>query len=459
MRTKKATVLAYKCSPENRSSIEAALSTNFELSFHNDPADFQKEVSLRPFDIILMNLQAENGRKQHLLDKIQEHTPSTAVIVTCDREETLKIDKAYEPIIYDVLNHPLTIGQIKRTVRHALEKRRQENELAYLRRTQDIVYSFDRIIAESESFKAIIKSLKKFSATDATILLTGATGTGKSFLSGTVHYNSPRRERPFIKINCANIPETLLESELFGHERGSFTGADKQRIGRFEQADGGTIFLDEIGEIPLEIQSKLLRVLEDKSFERIGGNKTIKVDVRLIAATNKDLQDLIAHGKFREDLYYRISVLPVHLPALMDRPKCLPQLAQKLLEKSATSLNKGNIRGFSQEVLALIQGYEWPGNIRQLSNTIERAVILEDEDEITLSSMHIPEIGRTLTPLVKTTEPLEVHEKELIMRALTENLWVQKDAAHCLGISPRALNYKIKKFGITHQNWRKHKKE
>ncbi|MDD2466805.1 MAG: sigma-54 dependent transcriptional regulator [Desulfobulbus sp.] len=459
MGDKKATVLAYKCSPENRSSIEAALAANFELSFYNDPTDFQNEVRRRPFDVILLNFQAENGRKQHMLQKIQEHTPSTPVILTCESEELLNIDKAFEPIIYDVINFPLSVARIKRTVRHALEKRRQENELAYLRRTQDIVYSFDRIIAESESFKTIIKSLKKFSATDATILLTGATGTGKSFLSGTVHYNSPRRDRPFIKINCANIPEPLLESELFGHERGSFTGAEKQRIGRFEQADGGTIFLDEIGEISLEIQSKLLRVLEDKSFERVGGNKTIKVDVRLIAATNKDLQELITLGKFREDLYYRISVLPVHLPSLKDRPKCLPPLALKLLEKSTTSLKKTNINSFSQEVLALIQGYDWPGNIRQLANTIERAVILEDADQISISSMHVPEMGRTMTPLIQATEPLEVHEKELILRALTENLWVQKDAAKCLGISPRALNYKIKKFGITHQNWRKHKKE
>ncbi|MBM9613977.1 sigma-54-dependent Fis family transcriptional regulator [Desulfobulbus rhabdoformis] len=459
MVNKKATILAYKCSDENRMSIESALASTFELSFHSDPLIFQKEVSQKPFDVILMNFHKENGSKQQLLEKIQEQTPSTPVILACQSEETLEIDKSFEPIIYDVLNLPLSPGRIKRSVRHAIEQRRQENELAYLRRTQNIVYSFDRIIAESESFKAVIKSLRKFALTDATILLTGATGTGKSYLSGTVHYNSPRREHPFIKINCANIPETLLESELFGHERGSFTGADKQRIGRFEQADGGTIFLDEIGEISLEIQSKLLRVLEDKSFERIGGNKTIKVDVRLIAATNKDLQDLIMQGKFREDLYYRISVLPVHLPPLKDRPKCLAALAENLLEKSIKSLNKGNITGFSEEVLSLIQGYEWPGNIRQLANTVERAVILEDDDQISLSSMHIPEMGRPHAPLIQTTESLEVHEKELILRALSDNHWVQKDAAKCLDISPRALNYKIKKFGITHPNWRKHKKE
>jgi len=460
MEDKKAAVLAYRCSPENRLSIETALAANFDLTFQNDPKSFQSEVSKKPFDVIFMNFQPENGKKMQLLEKIQEHTPFTPVIITCESEDSIHIDKAMEPIIYDVLSHPLSPARVKRTVRQALYKRQQENELSYLRRTQDIVYSFDRIIAESESFRAIIKSLRKFASTDATILITGATGTGKSFLSGTVHYNSPRRDLPFVKINCANIPETLLESELFGHEKGSFTGADRQRIGRFEQANGGTVFLDEIGEIPMEIQSKLLRVLEDKSFERVGGNKTIKVDVRLIAATNKNLPELIAAGKFREDLFYRISVLPVHLPSLKDRPRCLAPLAMKLLEKSVASVNKKNIVGFTPEVMALIQGYDWPGNIRQLGNTIERAVILEEEDRIGLSSMHIPEMGRTTAPaLIQNTESLEVHERELILKALAENLWVQKDAARCLGVSPRSLNYKIKKFGITHQNWRKHKKE
>jgi len=458
MKEKKAAILAYKCSPENRMSIETALAANFDITFQNDPQAFQNEVSKKLFDVIFLNFQPENGNKFVLLEKIQEHSPSTPVIITCESEDSVHIDKNLEPIIYDVLSHPLSPGRVKRTVRQALYKRQQENELAYLRRTQDIVYSFDHIIAESESFKAVIKSLRKFAATDATILITGATGTGKSFLSGTVHYNSPRRSQPFVKINCANIPETLLESELFGHEKGSFTGADKQRIGRFEQADGGTIFLDEIGEIPMEIQAKLLRVLEDKSFERVGGNKTIKVDVRLIAATNKDLSELISVGKFREDLFYRISVLPVPLPSLKDRPRCLAPLAIKLLEKSVASVNKKNIVGFTPEVMAMIQGYAWPGNIRQLGNTIERAVILEEENYIGLSSMHIPEMGCTATPLVQNIESLEAHERELILKALAENLWVQKDAALCLGVSPRSLNYKIKKFGITHQNWRKHKK-
>ncbi|MCL2459374.1 MAG: sigma-54 dependent transcriptional regulator [Desulfobulbus sp.] len=456
---KKKAVLAYQLPLESRLSIETALTGQFDLTFQHDPALFQAEVSKRFYDIIFINYKPNNGKIFSLLEKVRKQTPGTPVIVTCAVNDSVQIDKQLEPMIYDILRLPLTLEQVRRAVRLALYKRQQDNELAYLRRTQNIVYSFERIIAESDSFKAVINSLKKFATSDATLLITGNTGTGKSFLSGTVHYNSPRRDHPFIKINCANIPETLLESELFGHEKGAFTGADKQRIGRFEQADGGTIFLDEIGEIPLEIQSKLLRVLEDKSFERVGGNKTIKVDVRLITATNKDLPTLIAAGRFREDLYYRISVLPVHLPPLKERPRCLIPLARKLLEKLTTSLKKSTITDFSPEVLALLQGYDWPGNIRQLANTIERAVILEEGSLIGLSSLHIPELSRTMAPLTQVSEPLEAHERELILKALADNFWVQKDAARCLGISPRALNYKIKKFGITHQNWRKHKKK
>ena len=458
MHEKKMTVLAYEYSPESRQAIEKALSISSDITFQDDAKTFQQELSKKQYDIVLVDVCQGNGMKFNLVKKIVEHASLTPLIVTCDREKIGLIDEMLDAGVYDVVAQPFSSATIKRIVRQALQKKQQDNELAYLRREQDIVYNFDRIIAESENFKAIINSLRKFAATDATILLTGNTGTGKSFLSGTVHYNSPRRGRPFIKINCANIPESLLESELFGHEKGAFTGADKQRTGRFEQADGGTIFLDEIGEIPLEIQSKLLRVLEEKSFERVGGNKTIKVDVRLIAATNRNLAEQIAAGKFREDLYYRINVLPVHLPPLKDRTRCLIPLAQALLEKATASLKKKNIKDFSPEALAMIQSYDWPGNIRQLANTIERAVILEDSDRISRQSMHIPELSRTAPPpLIQATEPLETHEKELILKALNENLWVQKNAARCLGISPRALNYKIKKFGITHQNWRKHK--
>ncbi len=456
MTNSKFSVLAYEALTDHRKSLREALAGTSEISFQTDPKSFARELGKKEYDIIFMNVKPSNSSTFNLLEKTRNQSPYTPIIITSKSEQTELVVQAIKLGAYDFISTPFSQARIQMVVQKAIHQRKLRNEIDYLRRSQDIIYNFDSIVAESPSFKKIITSLKKFAGTDSTILLTGNTGTGKSFLSGSIHYNSPRRNNPFIKINCTNIPETLLESELFGHEKGSFTGADKQRIGRFEQADGGTIFLDEIGEIPLEIQTKLLRVLEEKAFERLGGNKTIDVDVRVIAATNKKLEEQIAAGKFREDLYYRINVLPVILPQLKDRPLCIEPLAYKLLDKSCAMLKK-KIHGFSPDALAIIKSYSWPGNIRQLSNTIERAVILEDSDMIESNSIHIPDFHQPVPLSRRTSEPLETQEKELILRALEENLWVQKNSAKQLGISPRALNYKINKFSITHPNWRKNK--
>ncbi len=457
MKNQRYSVVAYEWLPDSRQNITEALSEFSDISFHNDPKSFQRELGKKQYDIIFLNVRQDNPSSFKLLEQTREKTPHTPIIITSATEKAELIVKAIKLGAYDFIAKPFSPPRIQLVVQKALKYRALQNEIDYLRRKQDIVYDFDSIVAESPSFKKVITSLKKFASTDSTILITGDTGTGKSFLSGSIHYNSPRRENPFIKINCANIPEALLESELFGHEKGSFTGADKQRIGRFEQANGGTIFLDEIGEISMEIQTKLLRVLEEKSFERVGGNKTIRVDVRVIAATNRDLAQQIREGKFREDLYYRINVLPIQLPPLRERPLCIEPLAMRLLDKACISLKK-HIRGFSPGAMAIIKNYHWPGNIRQLANTIERAVILEDSDLINVEAIQIPDFhNHPGTPRVTVCEPLETHEKELILKALEENLWVQKNAAKRLGISPRALNYKINKFGITHPNWRRNK--
>ena len=456
MASSKFSILAYEALTDHRNSLRQALASTSEICFQADPQSFERELSKKEYDIIFMNVKPTNPSTFKLLQKTHGQSPYTPIIITSKSEQPELVVEAIKLGAYDFISTPFSQARVQMVVQKAINQRKLRNEIDYLRRSQDIIYNFDSIVAESPSFQKIIAVLKKFASTDSTILLTGKTGTGKSFLSGSIHYNSPRRNNPFIKINCTNIPETLLESELFGHEKGSFTGADKQRIGRFEQADGGTIFLDEIGEIPLEIQTKLLRVLEEKAFERVGGNKTIEVDVRVIAATNQKLEEQIAAGKFREDLYYRINVLPVVLPELKDRPQCIEPLSYKLLDKSCAMLKK-KIHGFSPDSLAIIKSYSWPGNIRQLSNTIERAVILEDSDIIESQSIHIPDFHQPAPLSRRSPEPLEAQEKELILRSLEENLWVQKNAARQLGISPRALNYKINKFGITHPNWRKNK--
>ncbi len=451
----KYSTLVYRCLDTCSNSLTEALEEMSRLVFLNDPKSFKHEIKKNHYDVIILNASPNDKAAFALLKHSIRQLPFTPVILTSKTDKAEFIVEAVKQGAFDFVTQPFSTARLQLVVQRAIKQRELQNEIDYLRGKQDVIYNFDMLVAESPSIKKVVSSLKKFSGTDSTILITGDTGTGKSFLSGSIHYNSKRRNHPFIKINCANIPESLLESELFGHEKGAFTGAEKQRIGRFEQANGGTIFLDEIGEINLEIQTKLLRVLEEKSFERVGGNKTITVDVRVIAATNKDLSKQIELGKFREDLYYRINVLPIHLPALKDRLECIEPLSMILLKKGCAALKK-KIDGFSTTAMDIIKSYNWPGNIRQLTNTIERAIILEEDNIIGPESISIPNFHQpTIRP--GSHEPLIAHEKELILRALNDNLWVQKNAAQRLGISPRALNYKIKKFGITHPNWRRNR--
>jgi len=454
-----------------REDLKSALQDRCELTCIFNEVELQAEIKAHQFDLIFLDTESLEGNSMAQLEQIHNRDPFLPIIMTSQTEKAEIIVEAMNSGASDFLIHPISATRINMAFDKAIEIRDQRFEIAYHRRKQDVVYDFRDVVAFSPKMREILKSLERFAKTDSTILITGDTGTGKSFLSGTVHFNSPRRKKPFVKINCANIPEDLLESELFGHEKGSFTGADKQRIGRFEQASGGTIFLDEIGEMNMRLQTKLLRVLEEKSFERVGGNKTIHSDVRIIAATNKDLVHQVEVGLFREDLYYRINVLPVCLPSLRERQKCILPLADLLLKKCCKSMHS-EIAAFSEEAQGLIQTYDWPGNIRQLANTIERAVILEDDSIIHSSNLALPEKIRK-QPISKDTisadqgawqgkaelgESLAEQEKELILRILEECLWVQKNAANKLGISPRALNYKINKLGITHPHWRRNKK-
>lgn len=414
------------------------------------------------YESILLNFNPLTADGFRLLKQIKQASPHTPVIAFSHVEKADLIVKAIKEGVFDFLIKPFLIEKLLLTIDRGLENRHLKNEIDYLRREQDVIYDFGRIIARSEVMKNLMGTLKKYSQTDSTILITGETGTGKSFLSGSVHYNSKRHTRPFIKITCANLPENLLESELFGHEKGAFTGADKTRVGRLEQAKGGTVFLDEIGEMSASLQAKLLRVLEEKAFERVGGNKTIQSDMRIIAATNRKLEIRVAEGKFREDLYYRLNVLRLHLPPLRERIKCIEPLSNFLLEKICRSLKK-KIQGYTPEVIDIFKNYHWPGNIRQMKNVIERAVIMEESSFIHPQQVILPETNNPIREIKsndKNTKPPQTLvniQKESILDALEKTLWIQKDAALMLGITPRTLNYKIKKFGITHPGWRKHK--
>jgi DNA-binding NtrC family response regulator len=434
------------------------LAVDYHISASPNVAESVKRMAKESFSAIILDLVGDGSDLADSLKSLKQLAPDTAIIVLGPQNDAQLIVRAIKAGAFDFVTKPYPAEKIKLSVHQALENRSLKNEIDYLRREQDVVYDYDSIIAVSPAMQKVIETIKRLSRTDSTILVTGETGTGKSFLSGNLHFNSPRRYKPFIKVNCANIPETLLESELFGHEKGSFTGADKTRTGRFEQANGGTIFLDEFCELGFELQAKLLRAIEDKSFERLGGNKTIHADSRIIAATNRDIESYVQEGHFREDLYYRINVLRIHLPPLRERVQCIEPLAHYLLAKLCRSMKK-KIDSFAPEALEMLRQYPWPGNIRQLSNAIERAILMEDGRVIQAGSLSLPEIDAISLSKTKSTSlkltPNE--EKKMISRALENNLWIQKDAARQLGITPRALNYRIKKLGITHGRWRKNK--
>lgn len=457
MKKQKFHVLAYNWQPGNKKEIEAALADSSHITYENDPGTFRLKLEKENYDVIFLELHPDNGSTFNMLRAIQQNIPSTPVIVTSASDQPELIVEAMREGAYDFITDPFLPERVRCSVEKAVADRHCANELAYLRRTQDVVYNFEDVVAETPSFRQLIENLRKFAAFDSTMLFTGKTGTGKSFLAGAIHFNSPRRAKPFIKVNCTNMPEKQLESELFGHEAGAFPGADRQRIGRLEQAEGGTVFLDEIGDISPALQAKLLRFLEEKSFERLGGSRTIFIDVRIIAATNKNLASRIADGQFREDLFYRLNVLPVQLPALKDRPNCIAPLARNLLKRIAANVCKP-ISGFTDEAMQLLTGYHWPGNILQLANVIERAVILEEGEYITPFSLQSP--GELVPPEPARGDKipeLEDSERSLVLRALRECNWVQKKAAQKLGVSPRVMNYKIQKFNISHPRWRKNK--
>jgi len=323
------------------------------------------------------------------------------------------------------------------------------------------------LVSRSPEIKEIFKLIKKVSKSNASILIQGETGTGKELIASLIQFISDRSDKQFVKVNCAALPENLLESELFGHEKGAFTGAFQTRIGKFEQADGGTLFLDEIGDMHPTTQAKILRVLQDQEFNRVGGNRNIKVDVRIIAATNKDLFNLIEESAFRADLYYRLNVVTLNIPPLRDRREDILIIAEFFLRKFSQEIRK-EVKGFNKETEALIRNHSWPGNIRELKNLIERSVLVcEDGEMISPEDLAMPgedyfaaggrdrRKSRDGGFISFNTLNLETIEKETILYALQDSKWVQKDAASQLGVSPRALNYKINQYDITHSSWKK----
>jgi Nif-specific regulatory protein len=388
--------------------------------------------------------------------------PTSAVILMTAFGSVHTAVEAMKIGAFDYVQKPFEIEEMELKVEKALEHRRLKHEIEYLRHTQQDIYDFDRIVGASGALQSVLAVVKKVAKSNTTCLIRGETGTGKELIAGAIHHNSLRAGRNFVKVNCAALQENLLESELFGHEKGAFTGADKQRVGRFEQADGGTLFLDEVGDMSANTQAKILRVLQEHEFERLGGTRTLRTDVRVIAATNRNLPQMVANGQFREDLYYRLNVVSIDMPPLRERKDDIAALATFFLRRFASELKK-RIDGLAPDALKLLMRYNWPGNIRELENSIERAVLLAEGPSVNSSDLRLGELSTSTTsgdgnPVVKippTGIPLEEIERQALIEALKMSNWVQKDAAELLNISPRVMNYKIKTLAIEYPRGRR----
>src|SRR5450759_972282 len=357
------------------------------------------------FDVVLSDLKMGGSDGLEVLRTAKALHPSTAVILMTAFGSVTTAVEAMKSGAFDFVQKPFEIEEMEVKIEKALELRRMRHELDYLRHTQNDIYEFDRIIGSSGALAKVLTVVRKVAKSNTTVLIRGETGTGKELIAGAIHHNSLRASRNFVRVNCAALQENLLEAELFGHERGAFTGADKQRIGRFEQADGGSLFLDEIGDMSPSTQAKILRVLQEHEFERLGGTRTLRVDVRLIAATNRDLSAMVRDGHFREDLYYRLKVVLIEMPPLRHRKDDIVPLADTFIRKFSAELKK-KIDGLDQDAQKMLMRYNWPGNIRELENTIERAMLLTEGRALGAIDLRLGEVpgasgGRDQAAVVK----------------------------------------------------------
>ena len=416
-----------------------------------------ERLSQHVFDVIITDVLSEDLPLEDLLTAIRENKISPVIIVMCGRDGIDDAIRAIRMGATDFIQKPINLAELEIKVDKGTELKRLDHEGQVLRGERNLIYSTKNFIGKSPAVMGVLNLVEKVARTNSSVILIGETGTGKELLAGAIHYSSPRAKSAFVRVNCATLPDPLFESELFGHDRGAFTGAEKLRIGRFEQGNGGTVFLDEITDVSLATQAKLLRVLQEREFERLGSNRTIRVDVRIISATNRDLTREIAEGRFREDLYYRLNVVSIKIPPLREREGDIELLADFFLHKYSLEMGK-KVTRIEPAAMRLLKSHNWPGNIRELENAIERALIMADSNTITTADLSLPfnkdtAGDRSVVRIPPGGIKWDEVEKELILQALTMSGWVQKGAASLLGLSTRVLNYKIKQFGITNQSW------
>jgi len=413
----------------------------------------QRHLAERQFDLFVVDNLMPGTSGLDLIREVASTLPESErpqMVMMTAHGSTQIVREAFKLGVEDFLEKPFEVDELLALARRAVRSQRLQTEKQYLISERDAEFNHYGIVGRSRAMQEVLQRAELVAQTKSTVLITGETGTGKEMVARFIHHRSAQRDMPLIKVNCAAIPETLLESELFGHVRGAFTGATMTKRGKFALADGGSIFLDEIGTLSVAIQAKLLRVLQEREFEPLGAERTQKVDVRVIAATNRDLKQMVTTDKFQEDLYYRLNVIPIDIPPLRERRDDIPVLVEHFIEKHRQRTGK-RVEGIDQEAMQALQRYDWPGNVRELENAIERAVVLATTPTLTSASISL--VGATTAqapglPSLRLHQNLEWVEKETIRRALDQSGGVKKDAAELMGISQRALSYYLAKYRI-----------
>ena len=442
----------FLCEAMNKEGYQAALVPNGEEAL--------SRLNREDFDVVLLDLKLPRMSGMDVLTNMKRTHPDTTVImVTAHGSRSVALE-AIGKGAYDYFSKPFEINEMRTVVRRALEKTRLQQEVRELREKVEAKAELQNIVGKSKGMEEVFEIVRTVLDNDVTVLITGESGTGKELIAEAIHYSSPRRANPLVKLNCAAIPETLMESELFGYERGAFTGATKKKLGKFELANGGTLLLDEIGDMSLTTQSKLLRVLQEREFERVGGVVPVRVDVRIIASTNRDLTRAVREKKFREDLLFRINVIPLHIPPLRERREDVPLLVEHFLKLFQARYQK-KIEKISEEAMDLMVNHSWPGNVRELENTLQRAVVLSRDSVIrewnlppeiqrqgkeTLPDLFDPDDGRSLGE--KMDGLMRDVEKRVILEALDQVNGKREKAARLLKLSLKTLYNKMKKYDL-----------
>ena len=450
----KNSILVVDDDPAHRTMLQTLLTGwGYSIIEANDGSTAIEKVKAQAFDLILMDIRMIKVSGLEALKEIKIFNPAIPIIIMTAYSSVETAVDALKNGAYDYLTKPLDFDVLRLTMERAMDHKQLQKENRLLRESLGSHFDLQNIIGQSPAMVKLLETVAQVASSEATVLITGESGTGKEMIAGAIHFNSPRKAGPFVKINCAAITETLLESELFGHEKGAFTGAHRKKEGRFRQAHGGSFFFDEISEMSLAMQVKLLRVLQEREITRVGGEEVIKVDVRLIAATNKDLLREIEAGRFREDLYYRLNVVNLNMPPLRERKEDVPLLAQHFKEIFAAKNHK-TIKGFTPHAMDRLIKYDWPGNVRELMNAVERGVVLSgsdylDEKDLPMIIKH-GELEEEISAKndISADLPLDEVEKTTILKTLESANGNKSEAARRLGITRKTLHKKLKKYGV-----------